>query len=424
MEEKSNYDINKTLDRIYKQDNLLDILIEFEGVLDSLDIYAFQNWFDGEIVSGPHLKKYWVTVILKYPYEKMPDPDAGNRLLKHGAKVVYERATEEILWSEKAETADVYYRSQYSDEEEKKRKTRTVKFWYVHITMPRRFIEEFEKGVVDIGDDEEEEIVDLTTVQGADDEGLSDEENIRTEETDEDQVEESFKIDESLKRGDLEKLILNTISIDEYNSKIGNDKEVIVVGFFVEDENPAEDLSRFIQRSVEPILDSDVSPAPTETGYFVVFVEFERNKEFPESLLNLCKEIQNLNLEKEWFFKTYKHDEIEELNKRNIKNYVNLDSQDSFEMFECKKFFDNLTVDKLYLNENLVNFEKNNIVYSYKIVEKNIDPNAIVPSVNFNKLSENKKLDNVFGPDYHVTVADKGVFVYNIDTGKTFLLKG
>ena len=74
------------------------------------------------------------------------------------------------------------------------------------------------------------------------------------------------KLKEGMRENDLDDLVLPLITIDEYVSKIGDDKEVIVVGFFVEDEDPANDLSRFIDRSVTNILDTDVSPVPNEEG--------------------------------------------------------------------------------------------------------------------------------------------------------------
>src|SRR6056297_3156277 len=82
------------------------------------------------------------------------------------------------------------------------------------------------------------------------------------------------KIIESLFPGDLENLVSSTISIDEYESKI--DPEAIVLAFFVKSEDPAYDLSRFIEFGpFSYILDTEVSPAPDENGNYLVFVEFE-----------------------------------------------------------------------------------------------------------------------------------------------------
>jgi len=129
---------------------------------------------------------------------------------------------------------------------------------------------------------------------------------------------------EGLRSGDLRDLVLPLISIDEYNSKLGNDKEVVVVAFFLKDEDPANDLSRFIEKGANHVLDTEPSPAPNEDGYYLVFVEFSRDTKFPEELDSLIGEIKMLVGIDEWTFKPYKHDEIVELNKKNVEKFVNL----------------------------------------------------------------------------------------------------
>lgn len=108
-------------------------------------------------------------------------------------------------------------------------------------------------------------------------------------------------LDEGLKRRALEDLVLPLISVDEYESKI-SDKRSIVVGFYVTDEDPATDLSNFIDRGHQPILDTEVSPAPTPEGQFVVFVEIERGEDFPETLCNVLEEISNVASISRWQF--------------------------------------------------------------------------------------------------------------------------
>ena len=83
-----NYIIDTLKGNINRQ-SALDVLMDVERVLDNQNIYTYANWIDGEVVEGPHIDKYWVTVTLMYEYEKMPDPEAAKRLLKHDCKVYY-----------------------------------------------------------------------------------------------------------------------------------------------------------------------------------------------------------------------------------------------------------------------------------------------------------------------------------------------
>ena len=77
--------------KVHRSASLLDVLIEFDKFLDDLNVYSYENWLDGEIVDGPHLTRYWCEVSLMYPYEQMPDPAGGERLLGKKCKVYYKQ---------------------------------------------------------------------------------------------------------------------------------------------------------------------------------------------------------------------------------------------------------------------------------------------------------------------------------------------
>ena len=46
-------DIIKNVQSLYAVGPTLNILKDFERVIDELDVYVFQNWADGELLSGP-----------------------------------------------------------------------------------------------------------------------------------------------------------------------------------------------------------------------------------------------------------------------------------------------------------------------------------------------------------------------------------
>lgn len=106
---------------------------------------------------------------------------------------------------------------------------------------------------------------------------------------------------EGMWTNDLEDLIEPLISIDEFESKI--DPSAMVVGFYVNERDAADDLNRFIQKSAVPILDSDVSPAPDQHGYYLVFVEISMNDRFSDNLRSLGEEVAQLGAIREWKFK-------------------------------------------------------------------------------------------------------------------------
>jgi hypothetical protein len=127
-----------------------------------------------------------------------------------------------------------------------------------------------------------------------------------------------------LLRHDLDNLVLPLVELDTFESKISNSK-AIVVAFYVFEQEPAVDLERFIEKSEIQVLDTETSPAPTEDGYYVVFVEMDRNADFPELLLKILEAVNNLTNVDQWQFKTLHDDTIYDITEENIEEHVNLD---------------------------------------------------------------------------------------------------
>ena len=80
-------DIISNIEQIYGSNNSLNLLKDFERVIDELDIYVFDNWIDGELVQGPNEERYHISCTLFWPIDKMPDPKGAARLLDYGCKI-------------------------------------------------------------------------------------------------------------------------------------------------------------------------------------------------------------------------------------------------------------------------------------------------------------------------------------------------
>ena len=115
----------------------------------------------------------------------------------------------------------------------------------------------------------------------------------------------------SLKNNDLEGTILPMVSIDEFEPKAGDNKNVIVVAFYLLDQEPAEDLNTFIQRGYIDALDVEVSPNTDEEGRYLVFVEMGRDDTFPNKFQALLKDVENVSGKQDWKVKTYLSDDQE-----------------------------------------------------------------------------------------------------------------
>lgn len=114
--------------------NMQGTLIQFEDYLDNNHLYAFANWLDGIVWDGPTVKRYWVSITLKYDYDNMPDPQGAARLVNSGATVTFKESIEYVpVKVEKQDDLDPATRKPKEEEKE---------IWLVTIKVPRRFIED------------------------------------------------------------------------------------------------------------------------------------------------------------------------------------------------------------------------------------------------------------------------------------------
>jgi hypothetical protein len=198
----------------------------------------------------------------------------------------------------------------------------------------------------------------------------------------------------SLKNGDLAGTILPDVSIDEFEPKAGDEKDVIVVAFYLNDQNPAEDLNTFIQRGFIDTLDVEVSPNTDEEGRYLVFVEMSRDDTFPNKFQALLKDVGNLTGSMDWTVKTYLADgQSFAYNDPELFNYLILQPEayvpkDEFKMKDMKEsinqFFKESLVSGLTLEGNVVTLTHN----KRKIVAEVVDVGDYDVVIGRNFLSE------------------------------------
>jgi len=129
---------------IYLSEGSLLTLLDFERVLDELDLYAFKNWQIGELVSGPNIGKYRVTCIFMWPEKLMPDPRGARRLLPFDCVVKFKKTRMKVPM--KIEDP--------SDFRPGTHKARLIenKIWLVEITMPKSLMSDIRTGSIELED--------------------------------------------------------------------------------------------------------------------------------------------------------------------------------------------------------------------------------------------------------------------------------
>jgi len=155
-------DIVKNTKKIYMSESSLETLLDFERVLDQLDIYAFENWKRGELVEGPIVDRHWVTAKFMWPHKLMPDPDGAKRLLGYNARVMYER--EKLASPVKVEDYDDFRPGT------RKPKLREDAVWVLEIRMPKELIQDVNEGYMELEGRE----IDMTDLDDAYEQNLSD----------------------------------------------------------------------------------------------------------------------------------------------------------------------------------------------------------------------------------------------------------
>lgn len=185
-----------------------------------------------------------------------------------------------------------------------------------------------------------------------------------------------MKLVEGLREGDLEDLVLPLLSIDEYESKI--DDDAIVVGFFVQDRDPANDLNRFIQKSAVSLLDTDVSPAPNEDGYYVVFVELMRDHAFPRKVLDILATLSGLTGINNWQAKIHDEDGVFPVDEKTLTVKVRMDPvEDEVEALEREReiseslnaFFRPSILDSMTYEQGTLTLERRGVSTTLTLVD-------------------------------------------------------
>ena len=124
---------------------------------------------------------------------------------------------------------------------------------------------------------------------------------------------------------DLKDTMLSKVSIDEFMPKTGDVEDVITAGFYVMESEIGNDLFKFISNSTSDFRDVEVSPNPKPDGYYMVFVEMDRNPEALSKIREICKDIENVSGKLKWQGKTHLIDSYHGLYEDELEKYVILE---------------------------------------------------------------------------------------------------
>ena len=110
-------------------------------------------------------------------------------------------------------------------------------------------------------------------------------------------------LNESLLEDDLKWLVDDGVLIDMHKTKLGANKDYIVLAIIINDRTPAHDLASFIENSVYDFEDVEVSSATDTKGRYLIYVELNRDPGAFKTINGILTDTKRLTGIEEWKFK-------------------------------------------------------------------------------------------------------------------------
>jgi hypothetical protein len=240
------------------------------------------------------------------------------------------------------------------------------------------------------------------------------------------------QLHEGLNSGDLKDLIDSTFEVDAYKSKMGDDENIVVLSFEIYGKHAAKDLSDFIERGFESVIDADVSQGEVSKGVYRVFVELQRNSQIVEQIDEIMYGLTELSGIEDWrfrYFRDYQSKPIVDLRDIVPKSAQEYKSkmEGIFEN-ELRFFFRRSPLDYLLIENDTLVFKRSfNSPIRMKLVDQGtrtdiLNKLAGMIRVDESSTAETTWLTKYFG-DYNITKYGDHFVFENDNTVMVFELK-
>ena len=176
------------------------------------------------------------------------------------------------------------------------------------------------------------------------------------------------QLDEGLLAGDLRMLVDNIFEVDSFSSKMGDDKDIVVLAFTVKSQAPATDLVTFMENGYDFVLDADASPGELSDGKYKVFVEIERNRRIHEQILELLNGVGLLAEVDNFKFRYHKSFNSMDADEQNLNEMIPK-TKDAYEVTIQENHMNNFSnfFGRSYLEQ--VSVDQEDIVFQKKYAE-------------------------------------------------------
>lgn len=230
-------------------------------------------------------------------------------------------------------------------------------------------------------------------------------------------------VNEGLKAGDLEGVISKKFSVDQFKSKMGEDKNIIVLAFSVEGQAAAKDLERFAETGYTEVLDADATPGTLEDGKHRVFIEMARVEQVDQHIKRFLQDLGKLANIDSFEFTYHKRTKPFEASAKNLADVLPrtpiayTQKINMLRLGEAKDFFDKFSMMEFKLDSNLFTVKKHNADTLKFELHAYGNTNMIMNEVKAFKIDESAMsecmwLTKYFGP-YNITKTNEDRFVFS-----------
>ena len=230
-------------------------------------------------------------------------------------------------------------------------------------------------------------------------------------------------VNEGLKAGDLEGVISKKFSVDQFKSKMGEDKNIIVLAFSVEGQAAAKDLERFAETGYTEVLDADATPGTLEDGKHREFIEMARVEQVDQHIKRFLQDLGKLANIDSFEFTYHKRTKPFEASAKNLADVLPrtpiayTQKINTLRLGEAKDFFDKFSMMEFKLDNNLFTVKKQNADTLKFELHAYGNTNMIMNEVKAFKIDESAMseciwLTKYFGP-YNITKTYEDRFVFS-----------
>ena len=240
-------------------------------------------------------------------------------------------------------------------------------------------------------------------------------------------------VNEGLKAGDLDGVVSKRFSVDQFKSKMGEDRNIMVLAFTVDGMAPAKDLERFAETGYKEVLDADATPGTLEDGKHRVFVEFARVEAVDQHVRKFLDDLKKLTNIETFEFTYHKRTVPFEASAKNLADVLPRTPEaynqkiNSLKLGEIKDFFDRFQMMEFKLDNNMVQIKKQNADTLKFELHAFGSTNMIMNEIRAFKLDESAMsecmyLTKYFGP-YQITKTTEDRFIFSKDGQSALMSK-